>query len=373
VYDIYRTSDDVTLKNDYSKHFEQQYTYGASRTDSSLYPEAYSFFAPFWLTNKIPKYFVIFRNKGAKITPYEQNPASLNIDRQYRVVGDADFEVRYGSTLYHNGDSFVTTTIDGGGYTIITGEGYVVENDPDHEYERLSNENNIIEDFISPSDIVAIYDLSETTNLGKYLRNHLNDSLFNEDSTFVNFDNKSITYNGIDINTGVLTTKIESISDLLDVELDIIDFDEHITQGFERNRLVSSNLINLEFLFDDPKSSSYTFNRYFGFYCDDLDIGSFFVDKKNMFSLQGLYRNVYWDKESLPLNYNSKIEDSSGVKIIPDLVTASGHVIEKSVINTTPSFYYIKDKYGDIHKLNNVATSTNYVLDETTSSDLMTI
>jgi len=366
IYDTFRTSDDVTIKKEFAKHYEQQYNYGLNRTDSSLYPEAYSMFAPIWLTKQIPKYFIIFRNKGAKVVEYVKNPEFLEIGKKYRVVGDSSLIVVYNNIRYGNGSTFTVTAAGGTSYLIYTGTGYVVLDDIDSEYNEVSDPNNLLSDQISPSDIVAIFDLSTGTNIGKYLSNHVNDKLFNSDTIRVNFNNRELTYNGIDINTGVLTNKSEDLSILIDKETDIIDFDEHVTLGFERNKMISSNLLNLEFLFNDTKSDNYTFNRYFGFYCDDIDVGTFFVDKKAMFSLQGAYRNNYWNQTSLPFYYGSTLTDEAGIKIIPDVLTnTKGFIIDKPRINSTPSIYYIKDKYNGFHKLNNSGTSQDYVLNET--------
>jgi len=36
------------------------------------------------------------------------------------------------------------------------------------------------------------------------------------------------------------------------------------TKGFEQNGVIVANLINMQFLFDDPDADDYSLNRYFG-------------------------------------------------------------------------------------------------------------
>lgn len=373
IYDVLRATDDKTSKQDFSKHFEQQYNYGMGRCDSDLFDEAYCMFAPIWITKKIPNFFVVFRNPDARSIQYERNPDKLLIGKRYTVFGDENFSVGYGVNNYISGESFITDGTNGGTYTKTGTEGYVVLDDPNFELDSVTDPDKFIENFVSPSDIVAIFDLREGTNIGNYIRNHINDPLFSTKSLEVDFNNKQFIYNGIDLDTGVISSAAESIDTITEQELDIIDFDEFITQGFERHRLISSNLLNMEFLFHDNKSEDYTFNRYFGFYCDDEDIGSFFPDKPAMFSKQGLYRNIYHDKEFLPQYYGKKITDVDGIKIIPDEINSvDGYIFRKEEIKEKPTFYYLKDKRNGFHKFNNLATTEHYTLvDKEIDSELL--
>lgn len=366
VYDVLKTTDDITSKSDFSKHFEQQYNYGTSRCDSGLFDEAYCMLAPIWLTKDIPNFFIIFRNPGARAIEYDRNPDKLQIGIRYTVFGDENFSVRYGGSSFISGQSFITDAINGDGYTIIGDNGYVVLDDPDFEFQSIADPDNFIKNFVSPSQIVKVFDLREGTKLGDYLRNHVNDPLFSTRSIGVNFEGDELVYNGIDLTTGVISQAVESLDTITEQELDMLDFDEFITQGFERHKLISSNLLNMEFMFDDKKSDLYSFNRYFGFYCNTEDIGSFFVDKPKMFSKQGLYRNIYYDKDVLPRYYGKKIIDEDGVKIIPDEITqVDGYIFRKPDIEQKETFYYLRDKRGGLHKFNNLNTTDHYSLVDT--------
>ena len=72
-------------------------------------------------------------------------------------------------------------------------------------------------------------------------------------------------WTGISIDRGVITTATESGYSLTDVK-NQVDYDRYVTNGFERNGLISSRLINLEFMFNDKESEDFKINRYFGLY-----------------------------------------------------------------------------------------------------------
>lgn len=364
IFDIGRSTDDISSKKEFDKHFETQYNYGLSRCNSSLYDEQFSFLAPIWLTKKIPKYFVIFKNPGAKDIEYTHNP-TLEAGRTYRVVGDSSFTTKYGTTVYTNGQNFTASVAEGLSY-INTGNGYIVLDDPAYEENFTNPDTNLLADFIADSDIVTVFDLSENSSIGKYLRNHINDSLYSEDILTVSFEENILAYKGINIADGVTSTASENLDQIIENEIDLIDFEEYITLGYERHGMVINNLLNIEFLFDDNTSDPYTFNRYFGFYCDDIDMGKFLIDREKMFDKSdGLYHNPYYKLDNIPSFYSGIIADADGIKIIPEEIFSSeGHIIRKDKINETNSFYYFKDKYGAFLKINNIKTDDYYVIEK---------
>ena len=69
-----------------------------------------------------------------------------------------------------------------------------------------------------------------------------------------------------------MTEKNESFADLLQNDNTITRVDDWITNGFKRNNLIFPYILNLEFLFDDNETKNYQFGRYFGIYCDDIDL-----------------------------------------------------------------------------------------------------
>lgn len=345
IFDTYRLYDDKSVQSDLRKQFEPQYWYGADRCSSNLYDESYKIFAPVWLTTKVPKYFVVFKNDGARSVQYKRNPILITGVR-YSVYGTG--YITYGRKNHWAGTTFVAGAATK--YT-IHGTTHVLLNDPDYEYDVATNPNNVVDSLITNSNIVAIFDLSENTNAGLYLRNHVNDPLFSNKHIGVDFQERMLYYNGVDIKSGVISSKGENADSFMNIEHSVIDFDDYVTNGFQRNGIISQNILNLEFLFDDKLSDKYTFNRYYGYYCDDIDTGNFHADK--MFEPSGMYRNRFYGKDFLPKTFTIPVTDVEGIQIIPDKKTATGYLFPVSEVNLKPSYFYIKDKTGVIHKINN--------------------
>lgn len=350
IFDTQNIHDDKVVTDDFSKQYEHRYNYGAKRCLDKTFDEQYKILAPIWLTRNVPKYFIIFKVPGAKHIEYERNPKKLVVGVNYRIIGE-DTVVVNNNVEYKNNFVAVNESY------VLVGDGYIVIDDPTYE----TSEINIKDDFISKSQIVKMFNL-QNGGIGQYIRNHINDPLFEENSIYTDFDEKTITYNGISIDSGIFVNKVTNIDNIIKNEPTIIGFDEYVTKGYERNRMVSSNLLNLEFLFDDEED--YKFNRYFGLYCDDTDLSTFHLDKHEMFNK--LYPNKYANSDSIPFNYGHKIEDEDGVKIIMDEFSSYGYTPDYDKIQNNVSFYYVKDKYGSMLKVNNDKSVDKIVLSKKT-------
>lgn len=349
IFDTKNVYNDKIVTEDFSKQYEHRYNYGVKRCLDKTHDEQYKILAPIWLTKDVPKYFIVFKVPGVKQIEYERNPENLIVGVNYRIIGD-DTIVVNNNTEYTN--NFVAINSE----YIIVGDGYVVMDDPSYELSQT----DIKKDFISKSQAVKVFDM-QSGNLGNYIKNHINDPLFNENSIYTDFDEKTVTYNGISIDNGILVNKIVNINEKIKNEPTIIDFDEYVTRGYERNRLISANLMNIEFLFDDDEP--YKFNRYFGLYCNDIDLSTFYLDKQVMFN--DLYPNKYANNDSIPFNYGHEIEDEDGIKIVMDEPSSVGYTPDYEKIKNNVSFYYIRDKYGNLLKINNDKCDDTLVLSKT--------
>jgi hypothetical protein len=65
---------------------------------------------------------------------------------------------------------------------------------------------------------------------------------------------------------------------LFTIDRTILENDFFLTTGFERNRLTCANVLNLEFLFDDAEANPLEINRYFGFFVNAEQEGTFRID-----------------------------------------------------------------------------------------------
>lgn len=128
-------------------------------------------------------------------------------------------------------------------------------------------------DYYKNADIVTTFDLKKS-KIGTYVQNLVNHPLFHNPPIMVNYETKTVTYCGISVYKGSIVSITESILHLFDQELPIKDFDQYITDGFYRNGLVLSNLLNLEFMFNDVVIDFST-STYYGLYVNYKDIDDY--------------------------------------------------------------------------------------------------
>ena len=284
-YETLRNFSDVTLFSDYEFQYEDQYQYGAIQNSTKLYDEQYKLFAPIWLEKTIPSKFIIYRIDGVD---YTQENAQDTVGQNSRIL------------------------------------------------ELLKN-----------ATIIKTFDLGKSSKIGEYLNSHVNHRRFPESLLTVNFKQDSqSTFNGIDILNGGFVSKAEQLdSDYIQVDYPEIFNNQTITNGFERNGLISANIVNLEFLFDDNTAEKYKIYRYFGVYVDDIDEGMFgstSLDAKGNLNVNNLTYDTLYDLSSSP-------QPLTDIDMFPG--------IDQFQI---PSIQYVKDKFGNFY---NIKNSTVKLLD----------
>lgn len=197
------------------KQYDRFYQYGVEPLKSKFYEEDFSFFAPLYLKMEVPQYFVIFRTDGA-INKFS------------------------------------------------------------YEKDIVEWPLSVTDEILSSSKIVKVFDLGENTPIGSYLRNIVNHPSRTESDLTVSYQNNGYTtFNGIAYNKGSFAQMGERLYDYYNVENPLIATEEFITLGMQRNKLLSSHVINLEFLFSDETAENYTINRYFGLYVNAIDLANF--------------------------------------------------------------------------------------------------
>ena len=221
MYATKREASDFSVLDSYQQQIEETYQYGATANYSKLHDEDFRMFAPIWLDVNIPKMFVIFKVK---------NP------------------------------------VDTKGLSDLAGD-------------KLKTMQSIL----ANAEIVKTFDLTRTTALGTYIRNHVQDATFPKTPLTFSFEKgEKSSFNGIDLDKGGFTSKAEYMyEDFVKQDKPLIDANDFITDGFKRNKLAVANILNIEFLFNDPTSTDYTVNRYFGLYVDAIDSGTGLVSFAN--------------------------------------------------------------------------------------------
>ena len=244
VYKVKRDYSDFSILDSYDKQFEESYSYGTVSNYSKLYDYDFKMLAPIWLDKNVPSKFIIYR---------ANNPIN--------------------SKKYTDSDNL----------------------------DRIN-------DMLSKSTLIKTIDLSENSKIGKYLRNHVNDEKFISSPLTVSFNkNEQTFFNGIDLEKGGFSRKGEFHGkDTVSTDRPIIEYNKFITEGFYRNSLVCSNLINLEFLFNDTEADDFSVNRYFGIYVDDIKQGEGEVKSINndLITFSNISHSLNFDN----INFNA-IED----------------------------------------------------------------
>jgi hypothetical protein len=216
VFSLYQADTQYTsTKRTYAEQYDRFYQYGITQLKSRFYPEDFSFFAPLYMKEELPEYFVIFRTNGplnnfSYDLPFSQWPQEVSA-------------------------------------------------------EILSN-----------SQVIKTYSLKEDSQIGRYLRNIINHPSRKPTDLTVSYQkNGYTTFNGVVYTQGSFGQMGELLYDYINQENPLISVEEFITLGFQRNNVISSHVMNLEFLFDDPTAESYSINRYFGLYVNSVDLAKF--------------------------------------------------------------------------------------------------
>jgi hypothetical protein len=223
VFSLYQQDTQYTSsKRNFSEQYDKFYQYGVTELKSKFYDEDFSFFAPLYLKNEIPDNFVIFRTNGP--------------------VNAFSYE-----TSFDEWKNYVTPEI-------------------------LAN-----------SQIIKTYSLAEDTSIGMYLRSIVNHPSRTETDLTVSYQTNGYTYyNGISYQKGSFSQMGELLYDYYNEENPLMSVEEFITLGFERHKVISSHVINLEFLFDDVNATNYTINRYFGMYVNTVDLAKFTISEQGL-------------------------------------------------------------------------------------------
>ena len=204
---------------EYEDQFETIYSYGAETNDDELYNENFKILAPLWINRLLPDFFVIFRVPGT------YNQAS---------------------------------------------------------YLGVQNDKEIFDNFLRTAEIVKCFDMRRSSPLGKYVQNYWSKIeqypgsimlQFKEQENEDPYDNGINSWIGISVDSGLVVKKDE-VSYFANEVIQTRSqerFNQFITDGFERNRLLCPHLLNIEFMFNDPDVNNYEMHRYFGLYLKEND------------------------------------------------------------------------------------------------------
>lgn len=352
-----RSAEDTTTN--FAEQYDFFYSAGAYPLISTFYEEDYAYFAPLWIRDTLPDYFVIFRIDEPLDFPYNENVPSGQINGQtqqsYKVVADEsspNFAISYGVDTHTTGTIFqsqsgITT------YTTSGGTGRVVLLDETKDLP-INNEAEFLS-ILSRACAVKTFDLTERSEAGRYLRKMLSDPRFPAAPMTVSFDPGVLsTWNGYSYKDGIIASKGEDLSGVWAGGSTQIDFEAYVTDGFARNGVVCPNLLNMEFLFEDPNIPLYSIPRYFGLYCSANELGSFSLSGSLLASGGAAAGNTPQPKQKQGYkNWTANFfqNNPSGVKLFYEDQTG---VIPKSsdFVSPVARLFYVQDKRRQIHSIN---------------------
>lgn len=281
-----------------SENFEDQYDFsdyysGAKFFPSKFYDERFSYLAPLYMKEQLPDYFIIFKVPGP---------------------------MNYESTISKN------------------------------KYPHQSDE--YLYDMLKGAEVKSVYDLTDKSKLGKYLRSMLEHDRYPKSPLDVNFNNGSLTnYNGISITAGTYASKGEDLSGFYRDDNPIKYFEQFMTLGYERNSILYPYIMNIEFLFDEEFNGDYEFNRYIGVYINKIQLDELEVDLDKIEKDNHKIGNL--PKITTTIDENDgddlTITNTSGV-ILPISDSSSSLVYSDFTFSKSGTFLtYVEDRDGNLH------------------------
>jgi len=288
-FDSTKTSADFKDQYDFSHYFS-----GVRYLSTRRYKEKLSYFAPIFLKQDVPEYFVIFKIN---------DPINNKIDQM--------------------------------------------------KDEYPFNKEAYMKDLFRKSTIIKTFDLRETSSVGKYLRDHINNDNFPNNPMDVSYDENELTnFNGILYDAGVFGSRGENLFDFYQSSNPLKHFEEFMTLGYERNGVIFPNILNLEFIFDDDTSEVYDFNRYVGMYVNAIELSKCDVDLDRAYGERANWENSprlrkeYFEWENVDIN-----QDNPNGAIIP-ITNLEVYLSDfENIFNDKDNmfFNYLTDRDGNIH------------------------
>lgn len=219
---------------------------------------------------------------------------------------------------------------------------YFVIFSADDSFSLDSNNQFNWNDLIKNSRIVKSFSLKEDSEIGKYIKNIRDNVNYKGYPLSMNFDNEKLsTWNGVLWDKGIIGERGEFLADFWQNDRPIIETEEWVIKGFQRNKIISSNLLNLEFLFSD-KDRTWEKNRYFGLYLSENQLGSLNAN------VDMCYVNTGSGNSSIKIRSEKNIWDNSTF-----ITNENGVKIWLEDIGTSIDWESIKEPYISYLKVGN--------------------
>lgn len=213
-------------------------------------------------------------------------------------------------------------------------------------------------EIVNTSEIIKTFDLSANSNIGKYMRGIVNDGLYPISPLQVNFDSQSLSsFNGIAYDKGVYTNRGELLYNYFLNDRTTIEFDDYITQGFQRNSMISANMLNLEFLFDDNEASNYSINRYWGVYVSANELANFETSVAGLkFDTTSNQTPVLDDIDLFEMAETQLLQSNPDGAIVWANANKLAGSIQLGLVELNNQLFYLRDKLNTLYTVKSIDT-----------------
>ena len=245
--DFYKIEDSCydlfATANDLNEQYYDKYNYGVRTNTDKMYSENYALLAPLCIRKVLPDFFLIF-----KIKNYE----SL-LDTKNKKI------------------------------TITERSKFI-----DFRY----------------CELIKSFDFREGTKLGSYIRRILNSNNEFVGDIYVgsDYDHFNI-FNGISLEHGVVSRIYEETAQERNIN-NQVSMNDWYTLGFQRNHIVSKDIINFEFMFDDTNEKLFSLPTYFGIYVrlngEDESFTCIDIDSSNNAIFDSSIHGLNFDPSKFP-------------------------------------------------------------------------
>ena len=243
IFDAYNNGINIEkITSNFKDQINSFYSYGVERVNSTLWDREFKILAPIWIKDVLPSKFIIFRLR---------NPLDVKLGN----IDDLSNYVRQDSRWFLNNEQL---------------------------------------------EVVKVFDLSNNSPIGRYLIKHKNSFIDEPKPFYASFKEEVYSeYRGISLNSGsIVDLPEDNYSSLALNDSTQIEYDEFVTLGFKRNRVVNANIINFEFMFNDLEVDDFSMNRYIGLYVNEY--------KNQDLTVTSFQNNLFNFSESLTGNFDSE-------------------------------------------------------------------
>lgn len=164
--------------------------------------------------------------------------------------------------------------------------------------------------FLRNGKLIKSYDMRQDSILGKYIRNISYNAAKEVGDLFVSYESTNYDkFIGISLDRGVVSSIYETPFKREYVNNQVA-LNEFYTEGFERNHIVSKNIVNFEFMFNDTSSELFSIDTYFGLY---VKVNT----QENNFSCIGKAETYELDNDTKSIEENPTYEYDDEVYSFP--------------------------------------------------------